>query len=612
LRAANGNGRFLLAEAVLFSALLTAWASLSHGLTVADASGFLLALTPLALAAMAQTVPVLAGGQGLAAGATALLVDILLGLAPIAGPGDALLWIALGLLIGGAIGVANGALIGWLRLPSTAVTYATDIAVGALAYALAQEGAGSNPPAALTAILFGAEVFGLPAIPILVLVVAALGGLRFQRSRLAHALHRLGQGAPSAERALPAARLRCIAYGLAGLGYAATGIVLAGQIGAMDSMLGAPVLVQIFAAIALAGSCPGLRGGSISGALLGAAIVTATANLLIPLGVPDILSPALDSAWLLPGLAACAAYRDRAPRHVTAGPLWPHARKLAICGLIVLATLAVARPEAAGVATIAAGLALMTVGQGAVMRLGGFDLAMPAMISLGGMMTVAVSQGSPTRFILAVLATTAIATAVGLWHAFLAPRLGRAIILATLASAGILQAAAVALMVWLPTGFAPLAFTAFAGATWLGIPWPVWILTPCALALAVLLDRHRRRLVFAYGASALSAAWFGILLACIGGSFRLGLVDVYLVPVVAGAVLGGIDFVGGRGTLLAAFGAVLLLQVVDTALVGLGLGYEARLAVMGAIILLRTCCPQLATRCCGSTIARARASSSGP
>jgi ribose transport system permease protein len=280
--------------------------------------------------------------------------------------------------------------------------------------------------------------------------------------------------------------------------------------------------------------------------------------------------------------------RDRAPRHVTAGPLRPHAGKLAICGLIVLATLPLARPEAASVATIAAGLALMTVGQGAVMRLGGFDLAMPAMISLGGMMTVAISQGSLSGFMLAVVLTAAIAIAIGLWHTFLAPRLGRAVILATLASAGVLQAAAVALMVWLPTGFAPLSLTAFAGATWLGIPWLVWILLPIALALAVLLDRRRDHLAFAYVASALSAALFGILLACIGGGFRLGLLDVYLVPVVAGAVLGGIDFAGGRGTLLAAFGAVLILQVVDTALVGLGLGYEARLAVMGAIILLRT------------------------
>ncbi len=142
MNARGGNGRFLLVEAGVLAALLTAWAGLSRGLAAADWAGLLLALTPLALAAMAQSVPVLAGGQGLAAGATALLVDILLGSAPIAGPGDALLWILLGLLLGGAIGVANGALIGWLRLPSTAVTYATGIATGAIAYALAQKSAG--------------------------------------------------------------------------------------------------------------------------------------------------------------------------------------------------------------------------------------------------------------------------------------------------------------------------------------------------------------------------------------------------------------------------------------------------------------------------------------
>jgi ribose transport system permease protein len=585
----NGNGRFLLAGAVLLAALLLAWAGLSPGgLTASDWSGLLLALTPLALAAVAQSAPMLAGGQGLAAGATALLVDVLLGSAPIASTGDALLWTLLGLMLGGAIGVANGALIGWLRLPSTAVTYATGICTGALAYALAQDGAGSAPPEALTALLFGAQVFGFPLVPVAALAVAAIGGVWFQRTRFARALRRLGQGTASAERVLPAARLRCIAYGLAGLGYGATGIVLAGQIGAMDSMLGMPVLLQIFAAVALAGSCPGLRGGSVPGALLGAGIVTATANLLIPLGVPDILSPALDSAWLLLGLAACAAFRDRPPRHVVMAPLPRRGPAIAVAGLIVLVTLSLARPEAAGIATIAAGFALLTVGQGAVMRLGGFDLAMPAMIALAGMTTVAISQGSSGRFALAVAATTGIAIAIGLWHAFLAPRLGRAVILATLASAGILQAGAVALMVWLPTGFAPPHLTALVAETWLGMPWPVWILIPGALALAVFLDRTRDRLAFAYVASAVSAALIGILLACIGGSFRPGLVDVYLVPVVAGAVLGGIDFIGGRGSLLAAFGAVLILQVVDTALVGLGLGYEARLAMMGLIILLRT------------------------
>ncbi len=323
--------------------------------------------------------------------------------------------------------------------------------------------------------------------------MTALGGAWFQRTRVAGALHRLGQGAPSAERALPGIRLRCIAYGLAGLGYGATGIVLAGQVGALDSMLGTPVLVQIFAAVALAGSCPGLRGGNIPGALLGAAIVTATANLLIPLDVPDILSPALDSGWLLLGLAACAAFRDRQPRHVPVAPLWSHARFVALAGIIALVVLSLARPEAAGVATIAAGFALMAVGQGAVMRLGGFDLAMPAMIALGGMAAVAISQGASSRFAVAVAAITGIAIVFGLWHAYLAQRLGRAIILATLASGGILQAGAIALMVWLPTGFAPPGLTALVAETWLGMPWAVWILVPCALALAVFLDRARDR-----------------------------------------------------------------------------------------------------------------------
>jgi ribose transport system permease protein len=586
---ARGNRRFLLIEAGLLAALLVAWVSLARGgLTASDWSGFVLAFTPLALAALAQSLPVMAGGQGLAAGATALLVDILLGSAPITSTGDALLWILLGLVLGGAIGVANGILIGWLRLPSTAVTYATGIAIGALAYALAQDGTAAAPSEALTAVLFGPQVFDLPLVPITIVAIAAIGGICFQRTRLARALHRLGQGAPSAERALPAARLRCIAYGLAGLGYGATGIVLAGQVGAMDSMLGTPVLVQIFAAIALAGSCPGLRGGSIAGALLGAAIVTATANLLIPLNVPDILSPALDSAWLLLGLAACVVWRDRPPRQVTVEPAPRYGRAVAIAGIVVLVALSVLRPEAAGIVTIAAGLALMTVGQGAVMRAGGFDLSMPAMIAFGGMATVAVSQGLMNRFALAVAVTIAVAICVGLFHAFLAKQLGRAVILATLASAGILQAVAVALMVWLPTGFAPPALTAFVSETWLGVPRPVWILVPCAFALALFLDRRHDRLAFAYVASALSAAVFGVLLACVGGSFRPGLVDVYLVPVVAGAVLGGIGFAGGRGSPVTALGAVLILQLLDTGLVGLGLGYEARLALMGLLILLWT------------------------
>ena len=119
-RERGGSRRFLLLDIVLLGAVLAVWAACSGGgLTASDWSGFLLALTPLALAALAQSVPALAGGQGLAAGATALLVDVLLGSALIATTGDALLWIAIGLALAAAIGIANGVLIGCLRVPST-------------------------------------------------------------------------------------------------------------------------------------------------------------------------------------------------------------------------------------------------------------------------------------------------------------------------------------------------------------------------------------------------------------------------------------------------------------------------------------------------------------
>ena len=100
------------------------------------------------------------------------------------------------------------------------------------------------------------------------------------------------------------------------------------------------------------------------------------------------------------------------------------------------------------------------------------------------------------------------------------------------------------------------------------------LVLPLGIVAAVALDRAWRREQrdprLAYVASALAAALFGILMACLGGTFRLGIVDTYLVPAVAGAVIGGVRFARGDGSLLAAFGAALIVQVADTLLVALG------------------------------------------
>ncbi|HVT51648.1 MAG TPA: hypothetical protein VHE77_08775 [Dongiaceae bacterium] len=596
------SGRlFLLVEGGVLAALLIAWALFSHGnLTAEDWSGFLLAMTPLAIAAMVQTVPILAGGQGLAAGATTLLVNVVVGTAPIDGPAGAVLWIAVGLAIGAAVGWFNGFLIGTLRVPSTGVTYATGAGIGALAFLLAGSDGGLQQPQALADLLYAPQLLGLPIVPTALVIAMAIVGTVLHHARFGRALRVTGARLPLAERRLPAARLRCLAYTIAGLGYAVAGILLAGQVGVLDSMLAMPILLQIFAAAALGGSCPGLRAGPAIGALLGAAIVTATGNLFVPIGLPDVLSPAVDAGWLLLGLIACRVFADRhaamPPR--AAASFSPRRANLVVAmGALLILAVAWARPEAGYLVTSGAGIGLLALGQGAVIRGGGFDLSMPAMISFGGLVGVAVSQGSWPGFLLATFLIAIVAVLLGLWHAALARRLGRGIVLATLASAGLLQAAAAGIEVWSPTGFVPLALTAFVSHGWLGLPLAAWLLLPSAVLLAVVLDRLWRRgnrdLRIAYCASALGAAGFGVVTAAIGGGFRLGIVDTSMIPAVAGAVIGGVRFARGDGSLLAALGATLLIQCADTLLVAFGLSYEARLFAMALAMLAAAALPQL-------------------
>lgn len=592
---------FLLGESGVLAGLLLAWALLSHDrLTAADWAGFVLAATPLAIAAMVQTVPILAGGQGLAAGATALLVDSVVSGAPIDGIGSALSWIAIGLAIGGLVGLCNGLLIGFLRVPSTAVTYATGAGVGALAIVLGVNSGDLAPPTAvriLGSLLIAPSLLGLPVVPIVLLAAMAAAGVALRRSRFGRALRVTGLRLGLAERKLPAARLRCLAYVIAGLGYAVAGIVLAAQVGWNDAIMGIPILLQVFAAAALGGSSPGLRGGGTVGALLGAAIVAATANLFVPLDIPDILSPAFDAGWMLIGLAACRHFAGRAPPspHPVAAGAPNRGLTIAAVSVALLIGLTILRPEAGTVTVVALGIGLLAVGQGAVMRQGGFDLSMPAAVVASGIATVAISDGSLSRFGLAVLLIIVGAVLLGSWHAMLAPRLGRGMVLATLASAGVLQAVATALLFWSPTGFVPLDITALTTRPWLRIPISVLWLLPLGLVAAASLDRlwrcGGRDTRTAYIASALSAALFGILLACVGGGFRLGIVDNSLIPAVAGAVIGGVRFARGDGSLLAAFGAALLVQIADTLLVALDLSYEMRLMAMAAAMLAAATLP---------------------
>jgi ribose transport system permease protein len=583
--------RILAAEALLLLALLIGWAGASRtALGSVDITIWLMAATPLALSAMTQTLPVLAGGQGLAAGSAALLVNVMVATAPIANGIGAVLWIVLGIAAGGAIGAVNGILIGVVRLPSIAVTFATSVAVAALAQYLAAN-ASISPEE--TPILQTGLAQSSWWLPLLLIAAVCAAGLALQRSTLGRGLAAIGRRPTLAQRfELPAARWRTLAYVVAGLGYGATGVFLAAQIGAIDVVMGAPLLLQIYAAVALGGGAPGLRAGSVLGSLLGALIVSATGNLLLPIGLDDYLGTGFDALWLLLGVALCLGLVRRHPGsaiarlRLTPSPDGANGIPMLGLGMLSILLLVLIEPGNGDLLTVASLLPLLVIGQGAVMRMGGLDLAMPALIAFAGIATVTLTQGLNEPLPLSLLVILIVALVVGGLQGALAPRLHRGIVVLSLAIGGLLVTAADALVVESRTGFTPPALTMLATARWAGVPPVVWFAVPLFLGLAGWIDRYgtswRRG---AYLLSALLAVLFGLMMAGFAGQYKIGFADTYLAPTLVAATLGGISFMGARGSLLAAVGASLLITATDSLLIALGLPFEFRLVGFAGLLL---------------------------
>ncbi|MBM7045572.1 ABC transporter permease subunit [Rhizobium lusitanum] len=586
----RGSVTILRFECLVLTILILVWWLLSpEGITSSDWQGLLLAATPLAIAAMAQTLPIVAGGQGLSAGATLVLVAAVIPSIPMSSPADTIIVIGMGLLIGLAVGGLNGVLIGYAGLRSTSVTLSTG--AGAMAYALEHlENSYLPAPPALAALLYNATIANISIVPPLMLLAVCLAGERLLRSGLGAKLRARG-----ADYYAGGARYGgwpvLFAYTVAGGGAGVGGVLLAGALGSVNVAFGAPVLLQILAATALGGGVPGLRGGSVAGSLLGAFIVVATGNLMVPLGIPDYFSTAIDATWLLLGFLLClVAQRALVPTQVSFEV--PKRARWAL-PLPVVLLLFHFRPEASDLATLIAGICLLGVGQAAVLRTGAVDLSMPGLISAVAITTVAMTGGLNANLATTLPMIASAAFAVGVIQGWIASRIGRAAMVVTLATAGFAQAWGSGLLVELPTGFAPPLLSSMTNTRWLGVSPAAWVMAALSIVLAFLLDSRmtrgskRRTAVLGYIASALGSVVFGVFVASLGGSAHYSLADTYLLPAVAAALLAGnLLKRGGCHPIAFAIPVAILIVLVDTLLLSWGANYAERIWALMTLLIL--------------------------
>ncbi len=575
----------------VLAALLAAWAALSPaGLDSADWQGFLAASLPIAITAMAQTLPIIAGGQGLSAGGTVIAAAAVAAQMPLSATWGAWPGVAAGLGVGLLIGGCNGALTGFGRMRSTPVTLAT----GALAAACALQWASGTEAAGqpeLASLVLGARAGGIAIVlPLVLLALAALFTAALA-TRHGAALRQVGVGMTHPARPW----LLLAAYAAAGSGSAVGGILLAASYGSVNLAQGAPVQLQVLAAAALGGSIPGLRGGSPLGALLGGLIVVASGNVFVALEWPEFLSNGVDAAWLLLGFLVCRL-AQRGPGFTGWGGTSAHGtpsrfgRMAALAAPLVLLA-ANLWPNSADLATMLAGLALLAAGQTASLRGGTIDLSMPGLIVAAAIGTVAWTGGQNAALPWTLGGMVVAALALGLLHGAAAARWHRAAMAITLATSGIAQAAAAGFLVLLPTGYAPPSLTALANLRWLGVSPAAWLLSAMAAAMALGMDRAgqvcgpRSITLLGSAASALSAAVFGIMLAGLGGSVHFSLLDLYFLPTIAAALLAHCRPDRPWASVSRAIPLALALGALDLLLVINGAGYAARIGAVSAVLV---------------------------
>ncbi|MDQ0467894.1 ABC transporter permease [Labrys wisconsinensis] len=254
-------------------------------------------------------------------------------------------------------------------------------------------------------------------------------------------------------------------------------------------------------------------------------------------------------------------------------------------------------------------LMVVAFGQGLVILVGGLDLSVPALITIGGVLTtgwIGASGEGSWYLIPAILAACAgIGAVSGLGVALLAiPPF-----IMTMATGIVVASAALGFTSGTPRGAAPPVLVGLMKADWLGMPLIlVFILAFCVLASAVQSRTSfgrrlmaiganpvaarvaglavRRSLVAAYMASAASAGFAGMMLVGYANGATLRMGNDYLLPGIAAVVIGGSSILGGSGSFLATIGGAVLLTTLGTVIAALGVPQGWRTVIEGSIILV--------------------------
>ncbi|WP_174552535.1 ABC transporter permease [Sinorhizobium glycinis] len=258
-------------------------------------------------------------------------------------------------------------------------------------------------------------------------------------------------------------------------------------------------------------------------------------------------------------------------------------------------------------------LALVTMAQALLMLNGGISLAIGPLVSLGAVIA-ATTMGGPLGPIGGLLAVAASGLLVGALIGVIVAQLRLPAIIVTLAGSFIIGGIALIILPrpggfipdWLSNLLAGNGPVAFGLLVLLLVCWKLFLATPLGLGIyavgdnpvgafrsGVPVDRVR---VTAFALSGLLTALVGLFVAAQTGSGDPVIGTPFTLNSIAGAVLGGVGFLGGKGTMRGAICGSLLLSVMINVMFFLGFSPVTQYVAQGLIILAAVAIPELTSQ----------------
>ncbi|MFT4287850.1 ABC transporter permease [Nocardioides sp.] len=281
-----------IAVAIVLVAVIAITTLKSHGFLFSGDNWRDLLLTPsiLVLLAVGQTVVIVTRSVDLSVGSTLGLTAYLTGRLFVDNPGLPILAVFLiGLAFGGVLGLINGVLVAYGKVPALVITLGTLYIYRGifLSWAGSDRINASDMPHGFLK-LGTASILGIPVLTIIALVVLALVGYYLYTARGGRELYAIGSDPDAAVLyGLPVTRRVLAAFVLSGALAGLAGVVYAARYGTVSSGAGSGIELQAVGAAVIGGVAIFGGSGTVWGAAIGAFLLI-TINRALPIvGIQD-------------------------------------------------------------------------------------------------------------------------------------------------------------------------------------------------------------------------------------------------------------------------------------------------------------------------------------